>query len=76
MWKRALRALDVGVEAGVSPQCRVPLQVRCGCCSSCLLEAYSGNFQCQGLLEAYSGNSQCQEECLLILSWAPANIKP
>ena len=27
MWKRALRALGVGVEAGVSPQCRVPLQV-------------------------------------------------
>jgi hypothetical protein len=29
MWKRALRALGVGVEAGVSPQCRVPLQVCC-----------------------------------------------
>ncbi len=28
MWKRALRALNVGVEAAVSPQCRVPLQVR------------------------------------------------
>ena len=27
MWKRALQALGVGVEAGVSPQCRVPLQV-------------------------------------------------
>ena len=27
MWKRALRALGVGIEAGVSPQCRVPLQV-------------------------------------------------
>lgn len=28
MWKRALRALNIGVEAAVSPQCRVPLQVR------------------------------------------------
>ena len=27
MWKRALRALGVGVEAAVSPQCCVPLQV-------------------------------------------------
>ena len=28
MWKRALRALDVGVEAAASPQCAVPLQAR------------------------------------------------
>ncbi len=29
MWKRAMRALDVGVEAATSPTCQVPLQVRC-----------------------------------------------
>lgn len=28
MWKRAMRALDVGVEAAASPQCLVPLQAR------------------------------------------------
>ncbi len=28
MWKRALRAADVGVEAATSPTCQVPLQVR------------------------------------------------
>ena len=28
MWKRALRALGVGVEAAASPQCKVPLQAR------------------------------------------------
>lgn len=28
MWKRAMRALDVGVEAAASPQCAVPLQAR------------------------------------------------
>ena len=27
MWKRALRAMDVGVEAAASPQCLLPLQV-------------------------------------------------
>lgn len=27
-WKRALRALDVGVEAAASPSCRVPLPAR------------------------------------------------
>jgi len=28
MWKRAMRAMDVGVEAAASPQCMVPLQAR------------------------------------------------
>lgn len=28
MWKRALRAMGVGVEAAASPQCIVPLQAR------------------------------------------------
>ena len=28
MWKRALRALGVGVEAAVLPDCRVPLMAR------------------------------------------------
>ncbi len=28
MWKRALRAVGVGVEAAASPQCMVPLQAR------------------------------------------------
>ena len=28
MWKRALRATGVGVEAAASPQCMVPLQAR------------------------------------------------
>ena len=28
MWKRAMRATDVGVEAAASPQCMVPLQAR------------------------------------------------
>lgn len=28
MWKRALRAIGVGVEAAASPQCMVPLQAR------------------------------------------------
>ncbi len=27
MWKRAMRALDVGVEAATTPTCQVPLQV-------------------------------------------------
>ena len=27
MWKRALRAVDVGVEAATSPTCQVPLSV-------------------------------------------------
>lgn len=27
-WKRALKALDVGVEAAASPSCRVPLPAR------------------------------------------------
>lgn len=28
MWRRALRALDVGVEAATSPTCMVPLPAR------------------------------------------------
>ncbi len=28
MWKRAMRAMDVGVTAAASPQCKVPLQAR------------------------------------------------
>lgn len=30
MWKRAVRALGVGVEAATSPACMVPLMVRGG----------------------------------------------
>ncbi len=30
MWKRAMRALGVGVEAATSPSCMVPLSVRGG----------------------------------------------
>ncbi len=34
MWKRAMRALDVGVEAATSPRCMVPLAARVELCTT------------------------------------------
>jgi hypothetical protein len=42
MWKRAVRALDVGVAAATSPTCQVPLTASTLGCSFCPCSGWRG----------------------------------
>ena len=57
MWKRALRAMGVGVEAAASPQCMVPLQAR--------LELVAAIGHLHVSFTSWLCTSQCKVACVL-----------